>query len=187
MLLPGGQPSVTRGQNLPGNLFYRCHISVQTLVNRLLADMDPGEVPLLLQMCLLLLRGFHTSLLLLSSCQVTHLPAMCSSVWDLKVIYPTFRQENELRAAVSPPPTPNSSFLPQKHKHPSKRRVFSCLVCSSNSPGWTPRCVYNLHFDWCTAVFGWRVKDDPMANDTEWLLRSTCLITENNGNGTNGK
>lgn len=29
-------------------------------------------------------------------------------------------------------------------------RVFSCLVCSWNPPGWTPCCVENLHFDWCT-------------------------------------
>lgn len=56
---------------------------------------------------------------------------------------------------ISPP-----LVLSQKHKkRKSKRGALSCLVFSHNSPGWTPCCGDNLHFDWCTLeVSTWRFK-----------------------------
>lgn len=72
---------------------------------------------------------------------------------------PTFRQESELSAAICLSHFA-SLFLAQKHKHESKRRAFACLVFSFNSPGWTPCCGDNLHFDWCSLeVSTWLLRE----------------------------
>lgn len=97
-------------------------------------------------------------LLLLISCQATHLPAMCNSVWDFRgnlTYIPTRKWIKRCHFAVS-------FRLTLKHKQESKRGASSCLVFSYNPPGWTPCWGGNLHFDWCTLEV------------SAWLFQSRC-------------
>lgn len=94
---------------------------------------------------------------------------MWNSVWDFKgnLTYIQTPKVFERCPFASLFPTP-------KHEPQSKRRAFSCLVFSCNSPRWTPWRVDNLHFDWRAAEVSARLlKGRPRQgkNNTERAFR----------------
>lgn len=163
---PGwGQRCTPKGQP-PGNLFYHCPITVQTqgvVSGKPIIIWHESEsregptrlLPLLLAVCLFLSAKRH----LVSDSQrvfsaAYQLPSdsfTCNMQFcvGFKGNLTYIQTRKWIKHCIFSLSHFASLFLSQKHKHPSKRRAFWCLVFSCNSPGWTPRCVDNLHFDWC--------------------------------------